>query len=108
MSDLTFVKFQETNSIRCVKGFKSGIDDWNPMEWACALAGEVGELCNLLKKRYGREDASITEGEIADEIADVFIYLDLLATRLRMDMETVVKTKFNKTSKKVGVPEITV
>ena len=44
MSDLTFVKFQETNSIRCVKGFKSGIDDWNPMEWACALAGEVGEL----------------------------------------------------------------
>jgi NTP pyrophosphatase (non-canonical NTP hydrolase) len=107
MSELTFVKFQEVNSIRCVKGFKSTIDEWNPMEWACALSGEVGELCNLLKKRYGRGE-KIPMEQIADEVADVFIYLDLLATHLRLDMETVIKTKFNKTSKKVGVPEITV
>ena len=108
MSDLTFTEFQKTNAVRCVKGFKAGIHDWNPMEWACALSGEVGELCNLLKKRYGRNDLSIPAQAIADEVADVYIYLDLLATCLGLDMEEVVRAKFNRTSVKVGVPEIVV
>lgn len=108
MSNLTFAEFQKTNAVRCVKGFKAGIHDWNPMEWACALAGEVGELCNLLKKRYGRNDTSIPSKDIADEVADVYIYLDLLATCLDMDMAEVVRAKFNRTSEKVGVPEIKV
>jgi NTP pyrophosphatase (non-canonical NTP hydrolase) len=44
---------------------------------ALALCGEVGELANMIKKRW-RDGADLTE-EIRDEIADARIYLELLA-----------------------------
>src|SRR4051794_33939646 len=44
---------------------------------ALALAGEVGEVCNMVKKRW-RDGADLTE-EIRDEIADSRMYLELLA-----------------------------
>jgi NTP pyrophosphatase (non-canonical NTP hydrolase) len=44
---------------------------------ALALCGEAGELANMIKKRW-RDGADLTE-EIKDEIADVRIYLELLA-----------------------------
>jgi len=40
-------------------------------------AGEVGELCNMIKKRW-RDNADFSE-EIKDEIADIRVYLELLA-----------------------------
>jgi len=44
---------------------------------ALALAGEVGELCNMIKKRW-RDDADLAE-ECRDELADIRVYLELLA-----------------------------
>lgn len=44
---------------------------------ALALCGEVGELANFIKKRW-RDGASFEE-EIRDEIADIRVYLELLA-----------------------------
>ena len=44
---------------------------------ALALCGEVGELANMIKKRW-RDGVDLTE-EIRDEIADVRVYLELLA-----------------------------
>lgn len=44
---------------------------------ALALCGEAGELANLIKKRW-RDGADLTE-EVRDEIADVRVYLELLA-----------------------------
>jgi NTP pyrophosphatase (non-canonical NTP hydrolase) len=44
---------------------------------ALALCGEAGELANLIKKRW-RDGADLSE-EVKDEIADVRIYLELLA-----------------------------
>lgn len=44
---------------------------------ALALAGEVGELCNMIKKRW-RDGADMTD-EVRDEIADCRVYLELLA-----------------------------
>lgn len=44
---------------------------------ALALCGEAGELANFIKKRW-RDDADLTE-EIRDEIADIRVYLELLA-----------------------------
>ena len=44
---------------------------------ALALCGEVGELANMIKKRW-RDNANLTE-EIRDEIADIRIYLELIA-----------------------------
>lgn len=44
---------------------------------ALALCGEAGELANYIKKRW-RDGVDLTE-EIRDEIADIRIYLELLA-----------------------------
>ncbi len=44
---------------------------------ALALCGEAGELANFIKKRW-RDGASFDE-EIRDEIADIRVYLELLA-----------------------------
>jgi NTP pyrophosphatase (non-canonical NTP hydrolase) len=44
---------------------------------ALALAGEVGELCNMIKKRW-RDGADLTD-ECREEIADIRVYLELLA-----------------------------
>jgi NTP pyrophosphatase (non-canonical NTP hydrolase) len=44
---------------------------------ALALCGEAGELANMIKKRW-RDDADLVE-EIRDEIADIRVYLELLA-----------------------------
>lgn len=44
---------------------------------ALALCGEAGELANKIKKRW-RDGADLSE-EIRDEIADVRVYLELLA-----------------------------
>jgi NTP pyrophosphatase (non-canonical NTP hydrolase) len=44
---------------------------------ALAICGEVGELANMIKKRW-RDGADLAE-EIRDEIADIRIYLELLA-----------------------------
>lgn len=50
------------------------------------LCGEAGELANMIKKRW-RDGADLTE-EIRDEIADVRIYLELLAKCFGIEGET--------------------
>lgn len=44
---------------------------------ALAICGEAGELANYIKKRW-RDNADLSE-EIRDEIADIRVYLELLA-----------------------------
>lgn len=44
---------------------------------ALALCGEAGELANMIKKRW-RDGVTLDE-EIRDEIADIRVYLELLA-----------------------------
>ena len=44
---------------------------------ALALCGEAGELANYIKKRW--RDGSDFSEEIRDEIADIRVYLELLA-----------------------------
>jgi NTP pyrophosphatase (non-canonical NTP hydrolase) len=45
---------------------------------ALCLCGEAGELANFIKKRWRENSKNYTE-EIKDEIADVRVYLELLA-----------------------------
>jgi NTP pyrophosphatase (non-canonical NTP hydrolase) len=75
-----------------------------------AVAGEVGEAANIVKKlnrvRDGIPGNKETEAELraglADEIADAVIYLDLLAQAAGFDLETIRDAKFDKTSAKIG------
>jgi NTP pyrophosphatase (non-canonical NTP hydrolase) len=74
--------------------------------WSNALAGEVGELCNVVKKaereKLGLPGSRSTRADIEEEIADVYIYLDLMCYRLNFDAGPAIKKKFNATSEKLG------
>lgn len=97
---MTFAELREANVKRSDEAFNIPVNLWSATDWACAVAGETGELCNLIKKSRRGED--IDSDEIADEAADVLIYLDLLAARLGIDLEEAVERKFNRTSMKMG------
>ncbi len=44
------------------------------------------------------------KANLADELADTAIYLDLLAQAAGLDLETIRDAKFAKTSQKIGYP----
>ncbi len=59
--------------------------------WATSLAGEVGELCNLVKKE-ARDGKDLTP-QIGEEIADIVITSFLTASVLDLRVEEVVARK---------------
>lgn len=69
--------------------------------WAMAIAGEAGELCNKIKKylRKHIKDGNPEEikHQIAEECADVLIYLIILSQVLDFDLKeiTLRKQKIN-------------
>ena len=99
MDDLTLGQLRRVNVARCEEVFHP-LMSWTPNDWATALAGETGELCNLLKKLRRGDQPSIAD--IEDEVADVLIYLDLLAARLGIDVAKAVTRKFNQVSRARG------
>lgn len=110
-SGLTFASFRAANVARCAKWHPAGIDSWSPSDWMTAVTGELGELASLLKMRNRERDGlpgnkfSPTTEQIADELADVLTYLDLLAHVLGVDLGRAAAEKFNKVSERVGFPD---
>jgi len=122
--DLTIRQFSALNKTRALHWHKAGLDSWSPAEWGNALAGEVGELCNVLKKLL-RHDKGIQQLAVeekmdlapkpriraelvlaaAKEIADSYTYLDLVAARLGLDVQQCVVMKFNEISEREGLPQ---
>ena len=68
------------------------IKAWPVWRWedrrflALALAGEVGEVANLVKKQW-RGDSAPIEEKLAEELGDVRIYLELLAQAFGVDLD---------------------
>ena len=101
--DLSFSKLRASNVVRCREAYHP-LDDWSPTDWACAAAGEMGEACNFVKKlRRGAQgaDRAVLTQQIARELADTVIYIDLLAARLQIDLGAAVVEKFNRTSQEI-------
>jgi NTP pyrophosphatase (non-canonical NTP hydrolase) len=97
MDTLNFRDFRRVNRERCEKAFHR-INEWSENDWATATAGELGELCNLLKKR--RRGEAVPTQLIESEAADVFTYLDLLCERMEIDLGAAVRRKFNEVSER--------
>lgn len=78
--------------------------DWSASDWMMALVGELGELANFLKKvkrgDYSEHDDGVM-AHVAKELADVQIYLDILAFRLGVDLGRATLEKFNEVSERV-------
>jgi len=108
---LTFADFREANVSRCKRWHPQGIESWSPSDWLTAVTGELGELASLIKMRNRERDGlpgnkfSPTTQQIADEIADVVTYLDLLAASMGIYLDIAVVSKFNEVSTRVGFPE---
>jgi NTP pyrophosphatase (non-canonical NTP hydrolase) len=87
--------------------------EWDPeskisIEYrGCELAGEVGEVCNIVKKiareRLGLRGSRSTKEKLAEELADAVICLDLIAMDMSIDLDKAVREKFNKTSEANGL-----
>lgn len=84
----------------------------SPTYWGCALAGEVGELCNMIKK-IERDHLSLSapyhhdgsgtqtlKEAIANELADIFIETELNARFFGIDLESAIITKIEIVNKK--------
>lgn len=93
--ELTFEVLRQKNKERLAAAFPQNIG-WQPPLWALCVAGEAGEVANAVKQRYleHRQD-EVSKIDIGHEIADVVIYLDLLATSMGYRLEDLVLTKFN-------------
>lgn len=76
--------------------------DWSLGEWMNAVAGELGEAANIIKK-IKRGDISLEEARplLAKEFADILIYLDITAFRCGIDLGEATRDKFNEVSKRV-------
>lgn len=74
---------------------------------ALEVAGEAGELCEAMKKylrgQKGIAGSTATLEQVAEEMADCLIAVDLLAGQLGIDLGQAVQRKFNKTSEKYGL-----
>ncbi|WP_052640205.1 MazG nucleotide pyrophosphohydrolase domain-containing protein [Zavarzinella formosa] len=111
---MTFEGFSITNRMRCedASGFSHPLNSWSLSDWITATTGELGEAANIAKKlnrvRDGIPGNTQPEEELRanlkDELADVFIYLDLLAQSQGISLEQAVRDKFNATSRRIGCP----
>lgn len=72
--------------------------------WGCALAGETGELCNILKKieRDNESDAGV-----AHELADIFIYIEIIAREFGITLEDAILDKLNILRDRLKITTIT-
>lgn len=104
--------FSERNLRRCQSpmGFNHPLASWSLSDWLTATVGELGEAANIIKKlnraRDGIPGNSDTQEKLremlADELADTYIYLDLLIQAAGFNVEAIVESKFQKTSAKIG------
>jgi len=117
MPELTFATVSTTNVARCHRWHPDFDDEdpsWTGADWSNAMAGEAGEVCNVIKKLRRddlgiRQAAADTRGallaKLADEIGDVFLYLDLLAQFYGLNIDRCIADTFNRVSQREGFPE---
>ena len=99
---LRFWLLRIENERRCEESFYP-VGSRSPNDWATAIAEECGEVARIAKRI---RDGKITEEEarvdMAYELADVVMYVDLLAARLGINLADAVAEKFNIVSERVG------
>ena len=98
---LAFDELRKANVERSEQAFGHPVTALKPSEWTNAIAGEVGELCNLTHKLSRGEDVPVEA--MAKEVADAIIYLDLFAASIDLDdVGRFVRKKFNEVSERFG------
>lgn len=113
---LDLAALRPVNVQRAKEGFKC-YDNQPLTYWTTALAGEVGELCNMIKKMQRVEKGGVDGGSsytakditpdlLKEEIGGIAIYLDLLASLLGISLEEAIIDTFNRKSEKYGFTQV--
>lgn len=112
---LTFSEVTAINWGRCIRWHEDSSTAWTGADWGTAMGGECGEALNVIKKLRrlecgmppGPDDPPEPELKkmLADELADTFLYLDLLASFYDVDLPAAIVSKFNRVSARQGFPE---
>lgn len=109
---LTLFTFSVINRDRCEseQGFNHKLNSWTTSDWFTAVMGELGEAANIAKKlnrvRDGipgnDETPEELQKKLQSELADTFIYLDLICQSLGFKLCDIVPDVFNAKSEKIG------
>ena len=89
------------------------VRDWDqfhsPKNLAMALSAEVGELVECFQWLTEEQSSELNDSDlaaVADEIADVQLYLVRLADKLNIDIEKAVEQKIVKNEKKYPAEKV--
>lgn len=107
------MQLREKNASRGKRWHPSGLVSWSLSDWFTAMAGEVGELGNIVKKLNRARDGLKGNKEtpeqlrvmLGKEVADILIYLDLFCQVAGIDLVAATCEKFNEVSERNGFPE---
>ena len=111
---MNFDDFSRANRARCEArdGFNHALDAWTLSDCMTATMGELGEAANVAKKlnRYrdgisgNKESETALREKLKREIADTFIYLDLMAQAAGFKLSEAVAITFDEKSIELGSP----
>ena len=109
---MTFKEFSEMNRRRSEspKGFNHKLSDWSTSDWLTATVGELGEAANVIKKINrvrdnipgNKETVQRLQSKLFRELADTFIYLDLMAQSLGFNIGDAALVTFDEKSAEIG------
>lgn len=110
----TLQSLSVSNRSRALR-WHNGAEPWTGADWSNAMCGEAGEAANVVKKlrrhetgiesQYNTPDVTTLKLQLAEEIADIILYADLLAAHYEIELAGAVIAKFNKVSEAQGFPE---
>lgn len=114
--EMNLKTFSVANRVRCEshRGFNHALDSWSLSDWMTATLGELGEAANIAKKLNRIRDGITGNKETEDqlrlrlrqEIADTFIYLDLMAQSEGIILSDAVIETFNAKSAEINCPVV--
>ena len=109
---MTIKEFTVQNVLRCesATGFNHKLSDWSLSDWMLAVVGELGEAANIAKKLNrvrdgipGNVESELElRAKLRREIADTYIYLDLLCASQDIDLESAIAEVFEAKSRQIG------
>lgn len=113
-TELTFEEVRAVNAQRRDRWHPPETDTWSGADWSNAMCGEAGEAANVVKKLRRIETGHVPKdglgrgdllAMLGDELADVVLYLMLLADHYEIDLPAAIIDKFNRVSRAQGFPE---